>query len=94
MKFVSRFAAALIAGVALVGAVGAVTGSGKVAAADVNKDRALSKSEACAGKTPRICRNFVAIDANKDGVVTRAEVRAFRDAKRVAKGRQPAPARP
>jgi len=54
--------------------------------ADVNKDRALSKAEACAGKTPTICKRFERMDLNKDGVVTRAEIKAFRNAKRVARG--------
>jgi hypothetical protein len=66
-------------------------GTGSFARADVNKDRALTKQEACAGKTQRICKNFEAMDSNRDGVVTRAEVKAFRNAKRVAKG---LPARP
>lgn len=63
-----------------------VAHAGKFANADVNKDKALSKTEACAGKTPRICKNFEAIDGNRDGVVTRAEIRAFKNAKRAAKG--------
>jgi len=71
-------------------AVSAAPG-GKFAAADSNKDRALTKAEACAGKTPRICKNFEAIDANKDGSVTRAEIRAFRHGKRLTKGAPPKP---
>lgn len=63
-----------------------VAHAGKFANADVNKDKALSKAEACVGKTPRVCKNFDAIDSNRDGVVTRAEIRAFRDARRAAKG--------
>ena len=59
---------------------------GKFGAADGNKDGALTKGEACAGKTRHICKNFEAIDANKDGAVTRAEVKAFRNAKRAARG--------
>ncbi len=61
------------------------------AGADVNKDRALSKAEACAGKTPTICKRFERMDVNKDGVVTRAEAKAFRNAKRVARGVPPKP---
>ena len=72
--------------VALVAAVASAAPSGKFANADVNKDKALSQSEACAGKTPRICKNFAAMDANKDGVVTRSEIRAHKNAKRAAKG--------
>ena len=64
---------------------------GKFAKADVNKDQALSKTEACAGKTPRICKNFEALDANHDGQVTRAEMRAYQNAKRAAKGLPPKP---
>jgi len=58
-------------------------------AADANRDRVVSRSEACAGRTRTLCRNFDVIDANKDGVLTRAEVKAFRNAKRVAKGLPP-----
>ena len=57
--------------------------------ADANRDRALTKAEACSGKTRHVCRNFEAIDVNRDGVVTRTEVRAFRNARRVAKGLPP-----
>ena len=59
---------------------------GKFGAADGNKDGALTRAEACAGKTRHICKNFEVIDLNKDGAVTRAEVKAFRNAKRAAKG--------
>ena len=77
----------LLAGAtALVATVASAASSGKFADADVNKDKALSQSEACAGKTPRICKNFAVIDANKDGVITRGEIRAFKNAKRAAKG--------
>ena len=77
----------LLAGAtALVATVASAASNRKFANADVNKDKALSQSEACAGKTPRICKNFAAIDANKDGVITRGELRAFKNAKRAAKG--------
>ena len=77
----------LLAGAtALVATVASAASNGKFVNADVNKDKALSQSEACAGKTPRICKNFAAIDANKDGVITRGELRAFKNAKRAAKG--------
>jgi len=72
--------------VALAATAASAVSVGKFAAADSNKDRALTKAEACAGKTPRICKNFEAIDANKDGTVTRAEIRAFRQGKRLSKG--------
>ena len=76
----------LAVSVALVAPAASAAPTGKFAVADANKDRALSKAEACAGKTPRICKKFEAIDANKDGAVTRAEIRAFRDVRRVSKG--------
>ena len=76
----------LAGAVAVVTAAASAAPNSKFGAADVNKDKALSQSEACAGKTPRICKNFAAIDANKDGSVTRAEMRAFKKAKRAAKG--------
>jgi hypothetical protein len=61
----------------------------KMAQADVNRDRALSRTEACAGKTPHICKNFDRYDSNRDGVVTRAEIRALNNARRAAKGLPP-----
>ena len=76
----------LAAIVTLAAGVAAATPGGKFSAADGNKDGALSKAEACAGKTRHICKNFEAIDANKDGAVTRAEIKAFRNARRAAKG--------
>lgn len=75
----------LAAAVALVATAASAAPGGKFAAADSNKDGALTKAEACAGKTPRICKRFEAIDGNKDGTVTRAEIRAYRDSKRAAK---------
>ena len=62
---------------------------GKFGAADGNKDGVLTRAEACAGKTRHVCKHFEAIDVNKDGTVTRAEIKAFRHAKRVAKGMAP-----
>lgn len=76
----------LAAAVALMATVATAAPSGKFTSADVNRDKALSQSEACAGKTPRICKNFAAMDVNKDGVVTRAEIRAHKNAKRAARG--------
>ena len=60
------------------------------ASADTNRDRALTRAEACAGKTRTLCRNFDVIDVNRDGILTRAEVKAFRSKKRIAKGLPPA----
>jgi hypothetical protein len=59
--------------------------------ADTNRDRALSRGEACAGKTRGVCKNFDRIDVNRDGVVTRAEIRAFNNGKRAARGLPPKP---
>ncbi len=75
--------------VALAASTASASPGGKFGAADGNKDGALSKAEACAGRTRHICKNFEMMDANKDGVVTRAEVKGFRNAKRVAKGLPP-----
>lgn len=77
---------AIAAAVALAASIASAAPGGKFGAADGNKDGALTKAEACAGKTRHICRHFEAMDANKDGVVTRAEVKGFRNAKRAAKG--------
>ena len=79
----------LAAMVTLAASVAVAAPGGKFGAADGNKDGALTKAEACAGKTRHICKNFEAVDANKDGAVTRAEIKAFRNAKRVAKGMPP-----
>ena len=79
----------LAAVLTLAAGVATAAPGGKFGAADGNKDGALSKAEACAGKTRHICKNFAMMDANKDGVVTRAEVKAFRNAKRAAKGLPP-----
>ncbi len=45
---------------------------------DVNKDKMLSKDEV-KGR-PMLAKNFDAIDTNKDGQLTRAEMKAYRDA--------------
>lgn len=79
----------IAAAVALAASIASAAPGGKFGAADGNKDGALSKAEACGGKTRHICKNFEVMDANKDGVVTRAEVRGFRNAKRMAKGLPP-----
>ena len=83
----NAFKSLLFAGTFLLAAtVASAAPKGDFAKADVNKDKALSQAEACAGKTPRLCRNFAAIDGNKDGAVTRGEIRAYKKAKRAAKG--------
>ena len=85
----NAFKTITIAAVVALAATAASAAGGKFGAADGNKDGALTKAEACAGKTRHICKNFEAMDANKDGAVTRAEVQGFRNAKRVAKGLPP-----
>lgn len=84
--FKALLLAVSIALMATVATVASAAPNNKFAKADVNKDKALSQSEACAGKTPRICKNFAAMDVNKDGVVTRGEVRAYNKGKRAARG--------
>ena len=79
----------LAAIVTLAASVAAAAPGGKFGAADGNKDGALTKAEACAGKMRHVCKRFDAIDANRDGAVTRAEIKAFRNAKRAAKGMPP-----
>jgi EF hand len=76
----------LASAVAVVATAATAAPGGKFARADVNKDKVLTRAEACAGKTRQICKNFDAMDANRDGAVTRAEIRAFKNARRVAKG--------
>ena len=81
------FKAIVVPAIAMLAAgVATAAPGGKFGAADGNKDGALTRAEACAGKSRHICKNFEAIDLNKDGAVTRAEVKAFRNAKRAAKG--------
>ena len=85
----NAFKTITIAAAVALAATAASAAGGKFGAADGNKDGALTKAEACAGKTRHVCKNFEAIDANRDGAVTRAEVKAFRNAKRSAKGMPP-----
>ena len=80
---------ALTAIVTLAAGIATAAPGGKFGAADSNKDGALTKAEACAGKTRHVCKHFEAMDVNKDGAVTRAEIRAFRNGKRAAKGLPP-----
>ena len=47
-------------------------------AADKDGDSKISREEANASM-PRLAKNFEAIDANKDGFVTKEEMRAFRE---------------
>ena len=84
-------AISVAATVALAANVASAAPGGKFGAADGNKDGALSKAEACAGKTRHVCKNFEAIDANKDAAVTRAEIKAFRNARRAPKRMPPKP---
>ncbi|OFZ96926.1 MAG: hypothetical protein A3H35_21175 [Betaproteobacteria bacterium RIFCSPLOWO2_02_FULL_62_17] len=51
--------------------------------ADADGDGRLSREEA--RRLPRLARHFDAIDSNRDGVISGAEVRAWRDAARGAK---------
>ena len=65
------------------GAPGASTpGPGKARAhlkdLDVNKDQMISRDEA--KSRPRLTKNFDAIDTNKDGQLTHAELKAYRQA--------------
>jgi hypothetical protein len=82
---------ALIVGCVLTAGNAAAAPTNNFASADVNRDRALSRAEACAGKTRSVCKNFDRIDANRDGAVTRAEIRAFNNGKRIARGLPPKP---
>ena len=69
-----------------VGAPGDRLPAESVAQADRDRDGALTRAEACAGKTPRICKRFPGrLTAIQDGVVTRAEIRAYQQAKRVTR---------
>lgn len=76
----------LATSVALIATVASAAPNSKFARADVNNGKALTQAEACAGKMPRRCKNFTAINVNKDGAVTRSEIRAYKNAKRAAKG--------
>jgi hypothetical protein len=63
-------------------------GAEKMRAADTNGDGLISRAEAAAS-LPRVSKHFDEIDANKDGQLSRDEMRAFheaRKAKRKAEG--------
>ena len=49
--------------------------------ADTNGDGKISRAEA-ESNAPRLAKKFDAIDANKDGLLTQDELRAYRDARR------------
>lgn len=49
----------------------------KFDAADKNDDRALTKSEAEAGGMRHVAKHFDRLDANRDGKVSREEMRAL-----------------
>jgi hypothetical protein len=84
-------ALAVATATALCSTISFAASGGKVTRADVNRDGALTKVEACAGRTPDVCKNFSRMDANVDGVVTRREIRDFNNARRVMKGKPPRP---
>jgi EF hand len=89
MNAIKKIGIAVAVAVALAANLASAAPGGKFVAADGNRDGALTKSEACVGKTRHICKKFEMMDVNKDGVVTRAEAKGFRNAKRVAKGLPP-----
>ena len=91
LKSLSVLAAVALMAVATTASAAPNRGAGSFGGADANKDRALSKAESCIGKTTAVCKRFECMDVHRDGVVTRAEIKAFRNAKRVARGM---PARP
>ena len=57
-------------------------GGGRLKGADKDGDGAISKSEADAAGMKRLSGDFDKIDANKDGKITRDEMRAYRTAHR------------
>ncbi|MBL8522205.1 MAG: hypothetical protein JNN20_00815 [Betaproteobacteria bacterium] len=59
----------------------------RLKAADKNGDGKISREEANASM-PRLAKNFDAIDANKDGFVTKEEMRAFHEKNGGRKGKQ------
>jgi len=71
----------------------AARGRGSMANIDTNQDGVVSREEAKA--SPRIARSFDAIDADKDGQLTREELAAWRKAHaQHARQSQPAPTKP
>lgn len=50
-------------------------GAGGAARLDTDGDGRISQAEAA--KSPRLAKNFAAIDANKDGYIVRAELRGY-----------------
>jgi hypothetical protein len=70
----------------------------RLKAADKDGDGAISKAEADAAGMKGLSKHFDKIDANKDGKITREEMRAARKARHDHKGmrgaKPPAPATP
>ena len=65
----------------------------RMKAADKDGDGALSKAEVDGAKMTRLSKNFDAIDANKDGKITKDEMATYRKAhKGEHKGKATAPA--
>jgi EF hand len=89
MKINKTLLTALIVGACA--ANNAFAAPNKFTKSDANRDGALSRAEACIGRTPSVCKNFDRIDVNRDGVVSRSEVRAFNNAKRARRGLPPKP---
>jgi Ca2+-binding EF-hand superfamily protein len=87
MKLVATLIAAALASASfLVLADPGKGGHGQMAerlkAADTNGDGLISRAEAAA--LPRIAKHFDEIDANKDGQVSKEELRAFHEQKQAA----------
>ena len=85
---------AIAALIAALGAASAYADDGeqrkqRVEKLDTNGDGVISRAEA--GKAPRLAKSFDAIDANKDGQLSKEELAAFRKA-HAGKPHAPTPA--